>query len=105
MSGVLGSILAIVQFGIAGRHQLLSNIFEIGMAGVLAFLAVSDNHLRKLGPISDDIAWIRQYRVLLLSICSVGFHCAHSTWMAYLPRSSRTGVKEHSCWWNVGGLR
>ena len=40
MSGVLGSILAIVQFGIAGRHRLLSNIFEIGMAGILSFLAV-----------------------------------------------------------------
>lgn len=41
MSGVLGSLLAIIQFGIAGRHQLLSNIFEIGVAGVLSFLAVS----------------------------------------------------------------
>lgn len=41
MSGVLGSFLAIIQFGIAGRHQLLSNIFEIGVAGVLSFLAVS----------------------------------------------------------------
>jgi len=40
MSGVLGSILAIVQFTIAGRHRLLSNIFEIGMAGILAFFAV-----------------------------------------------------------------
>jgi hypothetical protein len=41
MSGVLGSILAVVQFSIAGRHLLLSNIFEIGMAGILSFLAVS----------------------------------------------------------------
>lgn len=41
MAGVLGSFLAIIQFAIAGRHQLLSNIFEIGVAGVLSFLAVS----------------------------------------------------------------
>lgn len=41
MSAVLGSILAVVQFTIAGKHRLLSNIFEIGMAGFLSFLAVS----------------------------------------------------------------
>lgn len=41
MSGVLGSLLAIMQFAIVGRHKLLSNIFEIGVAGVLSFFAVS----------------------------------------------------------------
>nr|XP_018260617.1 uncharacterized protein I303_07543 [Kwoniella dejecticola CBS 10117]OBR82775.1 hypothetical protein I303_07543 [Kwoniella dejecticola CBS 10117] len=39
MSGVLGSMLAIVQFTIAEKNKLVSNIFEIAMAGILSFVA------------------------------------------------------------------
>ncbi|WVQ96347.1 hypothetical protein IAU59_003452 [Kwoniella sp. CBS 9459] len=37
VSGVLGSLLAIVQFTIAEKNKLVANIFEIGMAGILSF--------------------------------------------------------------------
>ncbi|KAL7419421.1 pheromone-regulated protein prm10 [Cryptotrichosporon argae] len=39
MAGALGSILAIVQFVAAERHQLISNVFEIGIAGIISFVA------------------------------------------------------------------
>ncbi|WWD16285.1 hypothetical protein CI109_100711 [Kwoniella shandongensis] len=39
MAGALGSLLAIVQFTVAQNNQLVSNIFEIGMAGILSFIA------------------------------------------------------------------
>ncbi|WWC93162.1 uncharacterized protein L201_008130 [Kwoniella dendrophila CBS 6074] len=39
MSGALGSMLAIVQFTIAQKNKLVSNIFEIAMAGILSFIA------------------------------------------------------------------
>ncbi|WWC73372.1 uncharacterized protein I206_107339 [Kwoniella pini CBS 10737] len=39
MSGALGSTLAIVQFTIAEKNKLVSNIFEIAMAGILSFIA------------------------------------------------------------------
>ncbi|WRT69350.1 uncharacterized protein IL334_006334 [Kwoniella shivajii] len=39
MSGALGSMLAVVQFTIAEKNKLVSNIFEIGMAGILSFAA------------------------------------------------------------------
>ncbi|WVR08358.1 hypothetical protein IAU60_005413 [Kwoniella sp. DSM 27419] len=37
MSGALGSTLAIVQFTIAEKNRLVSNMFEIGMAGFISF--------------------------------------------------------------------
>lgn len=85
MSGVLGSILATVQFTIAGRHRLLSNIFEIGMAGILAFFAVCS--LPRTGSLADATERIRQYRVLLLPISGLRIYRPHPSWMAYLPRS------------------
>ena len=99
MSGVLGSILAIVQFTIAGRHRLLSNIFEIGMAGILAFFAVRPFDWN--GTMADMIARTRQYRVLLLPISGLRIYRPHPSWMAYLPRSLGAGFKEHLSWWNV----
>ncbi|WWC95229.1 hypothetical protein V866_002087 [Kwoniella sp. B9012] len=39
MSGALGSMLAITQFTIAEKNKLVSNIFEIAMAGILSFVA------------------------------------------------------------------
>jgi uncharacterized membrane protein YjjP (DUF1212 family) len=86
MSGVLGSILAIVQFTIAGRHRLLSNIFEIGMAGILAFFAVCPLCLNRIT--ADRIARTRQYGLLLLPVCGLCFYRPHSSWVAYLPRST-----------------
>ena len=83
MSGVLGSILAIVQFTIAGRHRLLSNIFEIGMAGILAFFAVCSLPVER-DP-ADGIARTRQYRLLLLSISRLCLYRPYPTWVAYLP--------------------
>jgi uncharacterized membrane protein YjjP (DUF1212 family) len=41
MAGTLGAVLAIVHFTVAQKHRLISNIFEIGMAGFLSFFAVS----------------------------------------------------------------
>jgi len=85
MSGVLGSILAIVQFTIAGRHRLLSNIFEIGMAGILAFFAVCPFSIDEIT--ADRIARTRQYGLLLLSISRLRLYRPHFTWVAYLPWS------------------
>ncbi|ORY35057.1 hypothetical protein BCR39DRAFT_516439 [Naematelia encephala] len=39
MSGVLGSILAIIQFTIGQKHDLVSRIFEIAIAGILSFIS------------------------------------------------------------------
>jgi uncharacterized membrane protein YjjP (DUF1212 family) len=41
MSAALGALLAIVGFTAAERNNLISNVFEIGMAGFLSFVAVS----------------------------------------------------------------
>lgn len=40
MSGALGALFTIVQFTISKGNRVLSNIFEIGMAGILSFVAV-----------------------------------------------------------------
>ena len=85
MSGVLGSILATVQFTIAGRHRLLSNIFEIGIAGILAFFAV--RNLPRTGSLADKTERTRQHRILLLPISGLSIYRPHPTWVAYLPRS------------------
>lgn len=87
MSGVLGSILAIVQFTIAGRHRLLSNIFEIGMAGILAFFAVCSFPFLSDRLPADETARTRQYGLLLLPISGVCRYRPYPTWVAYLPRS------------------
>jgi len=86
MSGILGSILAIVQFTIAGRHRLLSNIFEIGMAGILAFFAVCPFFLNRVT--ADRVARTRQYGLFLLPICGLCFYRPHPSRVAYLPRST-----------------
>ncbi|KIR71707.1 hypothetical protein I310_04385 [Cryptococcus deuterogattii CA1014] len=39
MSGALGALFTIVQFTISKENRVLSNIFEIGMAGILSFVA------------------------------------------------------------------
>ncbi|WVQ74265.1 hypothetical protein IAR50_003862 [Cryptococcus sp. DSM 104548] len=39
MAGVLGSIFTIVQFTVSRENRVFSNIFEIGMAGILSFAA------------------------------------------------------------------
>ncbi|KIR62543.1 hypothetical protein I314_03488 [Cryptococcus bacillisporus CA1873] len=41
MSGALGALFTIVQFTISKENRVLSNIFEIGMAGILSFVAAS----------------------------------------------------------------
>ncbi|ODN73284.1 hypothetical protein, variant [Cryptococcus amylolentus CBS 6039] len=39
MSGVLGTIFTTVQFMVSRENRVFSNIFEIGMAGILSFIA------------------------------------------------------------------
>lgn len=41
MSGALGALFTIVQFTVSKENRVFSNIFEIGMAGILSFVAVS----------------------------------------------------------------
>lgn len=103
MSGVLGSLLAIMQFAIVGRHQLLSNIFEIGVAGVLSFLAVSHPFPTSKCVLycTDQIAWPREYWLFLLSVDSVRCYRPDLTWVAYLSRRLGTGIQEHSRWRHV----
>ncbi|OXG15955.1 hypothetical protein C349_05118 [Cryptococcus neoformans var. grubii Br795] len=39
MSGALGALFTIVQFTVSKENRVFSNIFEIGMAGILSFVA------------------------------------------------------------------
>lgn len=41
MSGALGALFTIVQFTVSKENRVFSNIFEIGMAGILSFVAVN----------------------------------------------------------------
>lgn len=41
MSAVLSLLLAWVQLFLTARQRVVTNIFEIGTAGIIAFLAVS----------------------------------------------------------------
>jgi hypothetical protein len=41
MSGAVGLILNGTLVGVLGRHKVMSNIFELTAAGLIAFVAVS----------------------------------------------------------------
>ena len=71
MSAVLSLILSWVQLFLTARQRVVTNIFEIGTAGVISFLAVSPPGLDPTCAHSCE-ARSRLNGVLLLRLVGVG---------------------------------
>lgn len=88
MSGALGALFTLVQFTVSKENRVFSNIFEIGMAGILSFVA------RGLAS-SKYFCYESLASVSRIYVCSdglplilSGFHCFDPSRVAYMSGSS-----------------